>query len=120
MKKVLLPLLFIGLSFQTQAQITITSADMPNTNDTIRLSVKTSLSGFSPAATGANYTWDYTNLIPDSQRVVKFVSASTTPYSIFNFLSSYGTINYTPDQFPFSLLGTPPSNVYDFYKESSS
>ncbi len=106
--------------YRLSAQITITTADMPNANDNILISVNTSLSNFHKDSTGANYTWDWSKLIPDSQRYVKFVSAASTPYSVpFNFISSFGTRNYTPDQLPWSLLGSPPTNVYDFYKKSA-
>ncbi|MEO8761786.1 MAG: gliding motility-associated C-terminal domain-containing protein [Bacteroidia bacterium] len=102
------------------AQITITSADMPNLNDNILISVNTSLANFHPDSTGANFLWDYSNLIPDSQRYVNFVSATTTPYTFLAFNSTYGVRNYTPDAIPWSLIGSPPTNVYDFYKKSGS
>ena len=112
--------LFATLS-HLSAQITITTADMPSLNDNLNISVNTSLSGFKKDSTGANYLWDWSNLVPDSQRFVKFVSAAVTSYSVpFAFLSTYGTQNYTPDQFPWSLLGGPPTNVYDFYKNSTA
>ena len=118
-KNILLTLLVIICSFFVKAQITITSADMPNVNDNIRVSVKNELAEFDPTATGANYYWDFSNLVPDSQRLVQFVSPISTPYFFFA-ASSYGTQNYTPDQFPFALLGSAPTNVYDFYKETSA
>ena len=121
-KKLLLAsILFLGL-YRVTAQITITSADMPNLGDNILISVKTSLINFQPNATGANYTWDYSTLIPDSQRHVSFVSAATTPYPFFIGNSTYGTRNYTPDALPWSLIGggTPPTNAYDFYKKSGA
>jgi len=82
-KKLLLAsVLILGL-YRVTAQITITNADMPNLNDNILISVNTSLANFHPDSTGANYTWDYSKLIPDSQRYVNFVSAATTPYPFF-------------------------------------
>jgi gliding motility-associated-like protein len=119
-KKLLLATaLFFGI-YSVSAQITITSNDMPNVSDNILISVNTSLANFNPSLTGANYTWDYSKLVPDSQRYVNFVSAISTPYTLFLFLSSYGTRNYTPDAIPWSILGTPPTNVYDFYKKTGA
>ncbi|HXU26329.1 MAG TPA: hypothetical protein VN698_03795, partial [Bacteroidia bacterium] len=121
-KKLLLaPVLFWGLH-SASAQITITSADMPNVNDNILISVNTSLANFHPDSTGANFTWDYSKLIPDSQRYVKFVSALSTPYVFFLGNSTYGTRNYTPDALPWSLIGggAAPTNVYDFYKKNGT
>jgi len=112
--------LFLTL-FRLQAQITIANADMPNVNDNILISVNKTLANFNPASTGPNYLWDYSTLIPDSQRYVKFESPTATSYSVpFAFLSNYGVRNYTPDQLPWSLLGSPPTNVYDFYKKSAA
>jgi gliding motility-associated-like protein len=120
-KKLLLAsVIFLNL-YHVSAQITITKADMPSLNDNILISVNTSLANFHPDSTGANYTWDYSKLIPDSQRYVKFVSAISTPYPYF-FNSSYGTRNYTPDALPWSLIGggAPPTNAYNFYSNSSA
>src|ERR1700760_3576479 len=102
------------------AQITITSADLANLNDNILISVNTSLSGFHADSTGPNFFWDYSRLIPDSQRYVNFVSAAATPYALLAFNSTYGVRNYTPDAIPWSLVGSPPTNVYDFYKKSTT
>lgn len=113
--------LFCLLVGGNYAQITITKNDMPNAGDTIRISVKTSLTGFQGTATGANYTWDYSTLKPDSQRTVKCVSGLNTPYAVpYGFLATYGIYNYTPDQFPWSLAGSPPTQVYDFYKKNTN
>ena len=114
-------LLISLLSFsKLSAQITITSTDIANLNDNILISVNTSLSGFHPDSTGANFFWDYSRLIPDSQRYVNFVSAATTPYALLAFNSTYGVRNYTPDAIPWSFVGSPPTNVYDFFKKTSS
>lgn len=120
-KKLLIAaILSLGLQ-HLSAQITITSADMPNVNDNILISVNTSLANFHPDSTGPNYIWDYSKLIPDSQRYVKFVTPLSTPY-LFFYASSYGTRNYTPDALPWSLIGggTAPTNAYDFYKNSGT
>src|SRR4026207_1599787 len=73
MKNLLLPALLL-LGFPTLAQITITSTDMPSTGDTIRVSVNNSIGSIDPENTDTNFVWDYTSLIPDSQRVEKYVS----------------------------------------------
>ncbi|MCB0429822.1 MAG: gliding motility-associated C-terminal domain-containing protein [Flavobacteriales bacterium] len=102
------------------AQITIGQSDMPDPGDSITVSVQTSLSGFNPAATGTNQTWDYSTLVPDSQRYEVYLSPLSTPYPYYAFSASYGVRNPSPDAIPFSLLGTPPENAFIFYKESGS
>lgn len=102
------------------SQITITQADMPNVNDTLRISY--ALDIVDPVPTGANYTWDFSFLNPAAQWVEKFDDPATFP-SIFSFLfntfnTSYGNAQYTPDSIP--LIGIKPDGAYDFLKESSS
>jgi len=103
-----------------QAQVVITSADMPNVNDEILLSVKGSLTNFKPALTGPNYSWDYTFLVADSQRTEKIVAPGSTGYPFIGFLSTYAIADPNPDPFPFILLGSAPTNVYNFYKKQTS
>ena len=119
LKKNITTLIFAVINLVAVAQITITSADMPNINDAIRVSVKTELPEFDPSATGPNYVWNFLDLKPDSQRVDQYVAPFSTPYFFFA-ASSYGTRNYNPDQFPFALLGSPPTDAYDFFKETSN
>ncbi|MCB0395869.1 MAG: gliding motility-associated C-terminal domain-containing protein [Flavobacteriales bacterium] len=119
MKK-LLSAVALLIASSAVAQITITRDDMPNAGDKVTLSVQTQLSGFNPQLTGAGMTWDYTTLVPDSQRYQTFPLAASTPYFYFTFISDYGTRNYNPDDLPFSLLGTPPENAYYFFRENAS
>ncbi|HET6227556.1 MAG TPA: gliding motility-associated C-terminal domain-containing protein [Bacteroidia bacterium] len=114
-------LLFLLLLFaHARGQITVTNADMPNANDEILLSIKNTLTNFKPALTGPNYTWDYSTLVPDSQRTEKMVAPGTTGYPFVGFASTYAIPDLNPDPFPFILLGTAPTNVYNFYKKSTS
>jgi len=119
-KKLLIASVLLLSFSKLSAQITITNADMPNVNDNILISVNTSLLGFHPDSTGTNFFWDYSRLIPDSQRYVNFVSAITTPYALLAFNSTYGVRNYSPDAIPWALIGSPPTNVFDFYKKSAA
>jgi hypothetical protein len=77
-------ILFGFLNHKSIAQITITSAQMPSVNDTIRYSVSNSFTGFNPSETGANYNWDFTTLESNSQAIYEYRASATTPY-IFNF-----------------------------------
>lgn len=114
-------LFFLLIQFcHIQGQITITSADMPNVNDEILLSIKKNLTGFQPASTGANYNWDYSFLVPDSQRTERMVPPASTGYPFVGFASTYAIADLNPDPFPFILLGSAPTNVYNFYRKQSS
>lgn len=103
------------------AQITVTSADMPNAGDSIKVSVTNSTGGVDQTLTGANYTWDFSTLTPNNQRYEKFDNPSTFPgiyAAIFNpFNTSYGKNNYqnTGTIAP----GYTIDAAYDFFKEST-
>jgi len=107
----------LGTVLQLNGQITITSSDMPNADDSVRLSF--SGGPIDPSLTGANYNWNFGSLVPNAQMVQVFVSPLnfTVPYNfIFNpFNTSYGAKQYTPD----SLGGFQPSDAYNYLKESS-
>jgi hypothetical protein len=106
--------------FSSIAQITITSADMPNAGDTLRVSTTASTAGQNHTLTGAGYTWDFSTLTPDMQRFEKFDAPSTfpTPYNLlFSPLNtSYGKVNYqnVGSVFP----GFSIDADYDFFRET--
>lgn len=99
------------------AQITVTSTDMANVNDTVRFSTSAVNVSTMLNDTGANRTWDFSNLVPNFQDIVSFKSVLNTNigyYSAFSS-SSYGTQD--PD-ISFTLASA--TNVYSFYTKSTS
>ncbi|HEY0030098.1 MAG TPA: T9SS type A sorting domain-containing protein [Bacteroidia bacterium] len=115
---------FLGLFGATalSAQITITSADMPNAGDSVLLSVSNSIGSIDPMLTDSAYTWDYSTLVPTLQRYEKFDSplTFTVPFNIiFNPVNtSYGNVNNLLTSLP--IPGITLDEAYDFMKESSS
>ena len=99
-----------------KAQITVTSADMPLLNDTVRFSTSATDVSAMLNDTGSNRIWNFTNLVPNFQDIVSFKTASSANilYSSFNS-SSYGT--QEPD-INFTLASA--TNVYTFFTKSSS
>jgi hypothetical protein len=122
MKKITILSALLISAFVSKAQITITSADMPNAGDSIQLSVTNTIGTIDETLTGANYTWDYSTLTYTSQRVDKFDSPLTFPLVfaiLFNpFNCSYGRENraITAPAIP----GVTITNAYDFLKESAT
>lgn len=112
-------------SIAAQAQITVTSSDMPDAGDNIIVSMTADLGTADPAITGGNHTWNFSFLAPDSQRVDSFVNVTSTPFAYqfyFNNLfmypnhkASYATPVYTPNFVPQFTV----EDVYNFYKEST-
>jgi len=79
MKNVLKFVVALFLSNSMYAQISINSNDMPNVNDTFRVSLTANIQGNDPTLAGTNYTWNYASLIPVSQRIDTFYAVSSTP-----------------------------------------
>lgn len=113
-------ILFLGLS--ANAQITITAADFPNPSDSIRISIANPTDTNDVTLTGANYSWDYSKLVPTAQRYEVFDAPSkfTSPFNLlFNpFNTSYGKNNYQLKTVP--LPGMKLDAAYDFFKESTT
>lgn len=112
------------------AQITITNADMPNVNDTFRLSTTANTQSLDPVLTGANYSWNFSTLVPDSQRVDTFFSVGSTPFAYqlyFNnpfspsYLASYAKRGPELDlsQIPLPVPVTV-AEIFNYTKNSSS
>ena len=98
------------------AQITISQADMPSNGDTLRFS--TSTTAYDYTATGAAYTWNFDTLKPNGQGRLDYKSSlSINPvYSAFFGLTAYGAkVSDGLSLGPLSI-----SNIYNFYKKTSS
>ncbi|MCB0402569.1 MAG: T9SS type A sorting domain-containing protein [Flavobacteriales bacterium] len=125
MKKIFLASLILCSVNVIHAQITITSADMPNTNDTIRFSETNDIQGLDPVLTGTNYTWNFNTLVPASQRIDTFVSVTSTPLAYQFFFNNI--ISYPNHKASYALrgqdIGIPSvsiTEVYNYMKESST
>mgnify|MGYP003634029107 CR=1 FL=1 len=116
MKKILLFFSCIVFS-QLQAQITINSNHMPVNGDTLRYTIalldSAVLSTYQTS--GANVSWNYSNLIPQRQGVRSFRNSSQTPYSISIPNRLGEKLADTLDIGGFSLY-----NVYDFFNSTTS
>ncbi|HSH68114.1 MAG TPA: T9SS type A sorting domain-containing protein [Bacteroidia bacterium] len=118
--------IFLNLSLlftlTSVAQITITSADMPDVNDSLYVSTTLSVGTHNPAETGANFNWDYADLKPALQLSQKFVGPTKFP-SIYSFLFNSFNTSYGKNNPLLTSLPIPGVNItvaYDFYKESAA
>jgi hypothetical protein len=109
--------LFAG--YFSQAQSTITQANMPSINDTIRYSVSNS-NTLNFIQTGANYTWDYSTLNRTSQDIYRFQALLSTPYASLAFTGMpAGAIGYKIAD----SIGAGQAafkNLYNFYEKKST
>ena len=118
MKNILLLVIFIFTSIISQAQITITSADMPSSGDTVRRSITLNFAGIAPDSTGAGITWDYSMLVADSQTVDTFTSLISTGLYALNFIgASFAQKSNTA---PLNLGVATVEYKYDFYGKNAS
>lgn len=107
-------------AFISQAQITITQAQMPGSSDTIRYSTAslTSVSNF--LSTGANHNWDFSSLTPNGQGLRQFKPSLSTPYGFFFLPPKYGEKVIDTVNLPVVSNSLTITDVYNFYKKSST
>jgi hypothetical protein len=111
--------IFLALLFAvsaTNAQISITSKNMPKAGDTARVSLAlpTSLpTGWRSA--GANKTWDFSKLNPTGTQLREFKASFRTPYAFYFF-------NQVGEKIADTLGGGPLTftNVHNFYSTTNS
>lgn len=124
MKTFKLVVILILFFCNAYSQISINQNDMPNVNDTFRLSTTTILS-YNSSETGADYIWNFTYLTPTTQRVDTFVSVLSTPLTynlVFNnFLDpNKATIAAQNPNSPSMIQQVQVTESYDFFRETSS
>lgn len=79
--KNLLPIaLFLGTFNMSWSQITITSADMPASGDTVIISTTQDAWSIDATISGANQTWDYSFLTPLNQRIDTLFSITSLSF----------------------------------------
>ena len=115
--------LFICTVLRSQTPITIISSDMPDENDSVKVSVNNTIGIVDPSLSGPNHNWDFSALTPNTQQFEKFDSPQefTSPYNLLfsPINTSYGRNNY---EFASISLpgGTQITEAYDFFKETTS
>jgi PKD repeat protein len=97
-------------------QITITTAHMPKSGDTLRYSVAPTTDLPNLTKTGANHTWDFSSFGANSQAIYEYKASGSTPYLLSFGFSAIGvkiadTIGTGQLQF---------KNVYNFFKNTST
>ncbi|MCB2407574.1 T9SS type A sorting domain-containing protein [Hymenobacter lucidus] len=126
MTRYLYTALFLAFSAAARAQtpIIIDRNDMPNLNDTLRVSQAAGLSGPPLTQTGFNQTWNYAGLRPLLQTVEGYHSLAGFP-SIFQLLfvsplSPHRATIATHQELPFVPTGLDVANTYAFFNESAA
>ncbi|MGD9493971.1 MAG: T9SS type A sorting domain-containing protein [Bacteroidales bacterium] len=126
MKKLFI-LAALFLSLQSFAQITLVETDFPIDGDSRVVSILNDLGSFDFVSTGANYTWDFSQMVPQSQDTIAFISASNTSLPltyIAAFNNSFTDPEHDADVANKQDYENPVPNVtiedfYAFYKIQS-
>jgi hypothetical protein len=125
MKKIFFLSLVILFTTTLFAQITITDSDMPTANDTVRLSTTVNIQGGDPVLTGANFNWNFANLVPSAQNLDTFFTVGSTPIAYQFYFNN--NILYPAHKASFAFRGidigipqVPITEVFNYVKNSSS
>lgn len=110
------------LSGFSQTQITIDQGDMPSAGDMPRVSTADTLVAVDPTPTGANYSWDFSNLKPQFQQVDSFIGRSDLPFTLLFTVSSKADIaryiRTSTDSLP--IGGVSFSGGYQIYDKTAT
>ena len=126
MKKLFI-LAALFLSLQSFAQITLVETDFPTDGDSRVVSILNDLGSFDFVSTGANYTWDFSQMLPESQDTVDYISASNTSLPV-TYIAAFNNFVTDPehdaDVANYQDYGNPMPTVtiedfYAFYKIQS-
>jgi hypothetical protein len=105
--------------FCSHAQITITQANMPSLNDTIRYSNSNTLT-LDFSVSDSNYHWDYSTLKSVNQDVYKFQALTSTPYASLAFTGMpIGAIGYKIAD-SVGQGQTAIKNIYTFFEKKNT
>lgn len=127
MKKLFI-LFLVAFAFTTNAQVNVSSTDMPVPADTIYYTTHQGLLPVPVTNTGQNYSWDYSTLSGTVQRLDSFIAVTDAPFFYV------ATFNNPLDQLhkaTVSLKTTPPAtgggfspitfqDFYAFYRNKTS
>lgn len=126
MKQIYITLVSLVFSAVASAQITITQSDMPaapilGQADSLRYSTASIVtSNIDVTQTGANFTWNFSNLQPSGQGVSEYKSSAQTFYSVFGFGFTAIGLKQPDLTFPVQGINLGFTDVYDFYNSTSS
>jgi hypothetical protein len=121
-KNLLFSIICFGALF-AKAQITVTSSQMPSSGDTARMSLANLNSIGNYTATGANFNWDFNNLVPTDQVMREFKPSFQTPYAFYFLPPKYGekTLDAVPiPNIPLGGLTITIEDIYSFYRKNGT
>ncbi len=129
MNRIITLSIFVLIQTISFSQITLTTTDFAADNDTVRMS-RTTDNAIDFASTGANYTWNFSTLNPESQLLREFTdvsNAGTFAQFLFGFFApaNYQATYFLPSiELPLaqitSFLPITIEDVFQYTKKSNS
>ena len=124
MKRFYFALISIVLFGTLQAQVSITSSDMPVSGDIISLRTTNSVNGLNYTNAGSNFVWDFSTLPGTADVIDTFVSVlSTSPTYYISFINPLDPAHMATVAKKQSIPSVPfvqISDGYSFQKNSTS
>jgi len=84
------------LSLQSFAQITLIESDFPTDGDSRVVSILNDPGSYDFVSTGANYTWDFSQMVPQSQDTIAFISASNSSLPV-TYIAAFNNFITDPE-----------------------
>jgi len=110
-------------------QINLTQQDFANASDTVRMSSTTD-AGIDFSSTGANWNWDFSTLVPESQTLLEYTDISNASTLVSFVFGTFAGVDhqasyYMPsDDIPLDQAGgflpVNISDIFQFTKSSSN
>ena len=105
------------MSFLSFSQITITKSDIGSPDDTVRYSYAI-FNNNSYQDSGANHTWDLSNLVAFKQKTSGYYGMSNV--NLIYKLAFWGSANLASPREDIDMLGMSITESYSFYDKSNS
>ncbi len=118
MKQQLLTLMFIIILSQIYSQPVINDSDMPQPGDIINYNIAILSGNYDYTQSGNNHIWNFSFLSPANYSADTFITVNSTPL-IYTLIFSNATVSLKQIG-SYTQSGMTISNIYDFYKNSSS
>jgi len=122
MRAFLIQFLFLIFPLFLFSQITLTEADFADANDTVRMSTTTDPS-IDYSSTGANYVWDFSSLVAESQFLDDYYSMSNASTFVSFIFGGFAPAEYQASYFlpssdiPLDQIGQIlPVNITDVFQ----
>ena len=91
-------LLILLLPISAISQITLDETDFANADDTVRISATTDFN-VDISSTGANFTWDFSSLVAESQNLLEFMDVSNASQLVEFLFGGFAPVKYQASYF---------------------